>query len=149
MEPGITSGHICCASGKAQIRSSWQDSNRARLTDNNGTRVVGLVIPSLSRQKQSGASLNSHSQLYPIVRRMHQILLRSQVPLSRLDGSVPEKQLDLLKLAAGSPAHLRAGPAKVVGRNSRRTNRDRILLEELPDDFLAQGKAANSVGTIY
>jgi hypothetical protein len=47
----------------------------------------------------SDAVLDSHSQLDCIVRRIHQILLRTQVSLGRLDRSVPEQQLNLLKLA--------------------------------------------------
>jgi hypothetical protein len=45
----------------------------------------------------------------PIVRRVYQVLLGSEVSLRGLHRSVAQKQLDLLKLAAGGAAHLRAG----------------------------------------
>ncbi len=48
-------------------------------------------------------------QLYAIIRRMNQILLGSKVSLCRLHGGVAKQQLDLLKLPAAGPAHLRAG----------------------------------------
>ncbi len=60
---------------------------------------------------------------------MHEILLRTQVSFGCLDRCMAEEQLNLLKLAAGSPAHLRACPAEVVGGNARRSDRRRLLLE--------------------
>jgi type I restriction enzyme, R subunit len=55
------------------------------------------------------------NELDPIVRRVHQILLRAQVPLRRLHRGVAQQQLDLLKLAAGRPAHLRAARLRSWG----------------------------------
>src|SRR6266849_1955948 len=52
--------------------------------------------------------LNGQSQLDAVIRRMHQILPRSQISFGRLYRRVAQKQLDLLKLAAGSAAHFRA-----------------------------------------
>jgi hypothetical protein len=41
---------------------------------------------------------------------------------------ITSKHLDLLKLAAGCPAQLRAGAAEVMGRNSGHTSSRRVLL---------------------
>jgi hypothetical protein len=49
-----------------------------------------------------------HPQLDPIVGRMHQILLRSQVPLGGLHGGMAQEQLDLLKFGSGCSAEFRA-----------------------------------------
>jgi len=40
-------------------------------------------------------------------------------------------------LAAGRAAQLRAGPSKIMRRDSRNANRHSVLLEHLPDYFLA------------
>ncbi len=47
---------------------------------------------------------------------MHQILLRPEVSLGRLNRSVTEEQLNLLKLASGGPAELGTGTAKIMRR---------------------------------
>lgn len=52
--------------------------------------------------------LYGHSQFDPVVRRVNQILLGTQVPFRRLNGSMPQQQLNLLKLATRRAAHLRA-----------------------------------------
>ena len=44
------------------------------------------------------------SKFDPIVWRMHQVLLRPEVTLGRLDRRVAEQELDLLQLAARGPA---------------------------------------------
>jgi hypothetical protein len=54
--------------------------------------------------------LHRHSQFDPVIRSVDQILLRPEVPLGRLDGCVPEEQLNLLQFAARRAAQLRAGP---------------------------------------
>jgi hypothetical protein len=59
------------------------------------------------------------SQLDTVIRRMNQILFRTEISLRRLDRSVPEEQLDLLELASCSPAQLRGGAATVVRRDPR------------------------------
>jgi hypothetical protein len=61
-----------------------------------------------------GAELHCHSELDPIVRRMHEILLRAEVQLGRLDRRMAKQQLDLVKLAASGAAHLRATTPEVV-----------------------------------
>jgi hypothetical protein len=66
---------------------------------------------------------------------MHQILLRSEVSFSSLHGCVSQEHLDLLKLPAGGPVHLRACPPEIVRGDTRQTDRRRILLEQLPHYF--------------
>jgi hypothetical protein len=63
---------------------------------------------------QSGRSdrargLHRHPQLNAVVRRVYQVLFCPKIPFRRLNGRVPEKQLDLLQFPARSPAQLRAG----------------------------------------
>jgi hypothetical protein len=43
------------------------------------------------------------------------ILLRPQIPLSGLDGRMPEQEFDLLEIPAVLPAQFRASPAEVMG----------------------------------
>ena len=47
-------------------------------------------------------------QLDPVVRRVYQVLFCPKIPFRRLNGRVPEEQLNLLQFAARRPAHLRA-----------------------------------------
>ena len=62
--------------------------------------------------------LHRYPQLYSIIWRVHQILLGAKVSLGRLHGCVPQQQLDLLKLSAGSAAHFRATAPQVVRGDS-------------------------------
>jgi hypothetical protein len=54
------------------------------------------------------------SQPEIVVHRDLNILLRPQVTFSRLDGRVPEQELDLLEIPAILPAQLGASPTEVV-----------------------------------
>ena len=49
--------------------------------------------------------------------------------LQQLGLSVAEQQLDLLKFPTRGPAQLRAGAAKIVGRDPRNTSRRRVPLK--------------------
>src|SRR5437870_142925 len=60
-----------------------------------------------------------------------------------------EEQLDLLEFAAGGPAHFRARAPKVVGSNAWDTSRCRVLLEQLPDDLLAQCDGPNPTAALH
>lgn len=61
-----------------------------------GAGIVGF--------RSSEGWLDSHSQLDRVVRRLNQILFRAKIPFRRLNGRVPEEQLNLLKLAATGTA---------------------------------------------
>ena len=64
-----------------------------------------------AKPKSLDELLNRHSQLDPVIRCMHQILLGPQISFRGLDGNVTKKELDLLQLAARCSAQLRAGTA--------------------------------------
>jgi hypothetical protein len=53
-------------------------------------------------------SLHHYPQFNPVIRCVNQVLLRTEVTLCRLNGCVPEEQLDLLQFATRGPAELRA-----------------------------------------
>ena len=55
------------------------------------------------------------SKAQVIVHRDLDVLLRSQIAFGRLDGGVPEQELDLLQIPAVLPKQFRASPAQVVG----------------------------------
>src|ERR1035437_4915373 len=57
----------------------------------------------------SSFALHRHPQLDPVIRCVHQILLRTEVTLGRLHRSVPEEQLNLLQFTARRATQLRAG----------------------------------------
>src|SRR5258707_392244 len=80
---------------------------------------------------------------------MDQILSRAQIPLCSLNRRVAEQKLDLLKLAAGSPAKLGARASQVVGCDAGNANCRGILPEHLPDDLLAQGFASNGARAVH
>jgi hypothetical protein len=50
---------------------------------------------------------------------MDKILTRAQIPFGGLEGRMAQQKLDLIKLAAGGAAQLRARAVKVVGRDAR------------------------------
>ena len=84
-------------------------------------QAVGVTAASPSRSVSRSRS--SDPQFDPIVRRMHQVLFGSQIPLGRLNRRVSQQQLNLLKLAACSAAHLRATPVQVMRRDSGHSRR--------------------------
>jgi len=66
--------------------------------------MLSLAEPLQRSAHERHAASVQDPQLDPVVRRMNQILLGSEVPLRRLNRSVAKHELDLLKLAAGRPA---------------------------------------------
>lgn len=62
--------------------------------------------------------LRPHPQPDCIVGCMNQILPRSKIPFGRLNWRVPQKHLDLLKLATGRSAQLGTSASEVVGRDA-------------------------------
>ena len=79
---------------------------------------------------------------------MDQIVLGSQVSFGCLDRCVPQKQLDLLKLATRGPAQLRACAMTVVRCDPRQTSGFCIGLEKLPDDLLAHGGGPHLIAPV-
>ena len=80
--------------------------------------------------------LHRHPQFDPVVRRMNQILFRTEIPLGRLDTRVAKKQLNLLKFAAGRAAQLRRRAPQIMGRDARYAGGRRVWPQELPHDLL-------------
>jgi hypothetical protein len=75
------------------------------------------LSPGYRRAHEAGG-LNRHAQLDPVIGRIDQILLCTEVSLSRLDRRVAQEHLDLLQLAASGPAQFGARPAGVVWRDA-------------------------------
>jgi hypothetical protein len=80
-----------------------------------------------SLEPRDESRLDRHSEPDRIIRSMHEILLRAEVSLGRLDGSVPKEHLDLLKLAAGRAAQLRASATQIMRRNPGYAGFRRVL----------------------
>src|ERR1035441_959766 len=93
--------------------------------------------------------LHHHPQLDPVVRRVNQVLLCPEVPFRRLNGRVPEEQLDLLQFTARRATQFRAGATTVVWGDSRYSGGQRVWLEQLPDDLLAQAGTLGLAGAVY
>jgi hypothetical protein len=88
--------------------------------------------------------LNRNPQPDRVVRRVRQILPSAQIPLGGLNRCMTEEQLDLLKLAAGRAAQLRAGTSQVMGCDSGDANLGCIAPEHLPDDLFAEAFAGDA-----
>lgn len=80
---------------------------------------------------------------------MNEVLLGSEVPLGRLDGSVTKEHLDLLEFAASSAAQFCARAAQVMRCEAGNTDLGRLLAEHLPDDLLAKAVAGNTVAAAH
>src|ERR1035437_9052493 len=93
--------------------------------------------------------LHHHPQFDPVVRRVNQDLLCPEVPFRRLNGRVPEEQLDLLQFTARRATQFRAGATTVVRGDSRYSGGQRVRLEQLPDDLLAQAGTLGLAGAVY
>jgi hypothetical protein len=62
---------------------------------------------------------------------------------------VTQQQLDLLQLPAGRATQFRAGATTVVRGDSRYSGGQRVRLEQLPDDLLAQAGTLGLAGAVY
>ena len=93
--------------------------------------------------------LHRHPQLDRIVWRVHEILLRAKIPFRRLDRSVSQQQLDLLKLPTTGAAEFGASTSEIVRGDARNTGCDSVRLDELPDNLLAQALACDAVSAIH
>ena len=61
------------------------------------------------------AAITARSEPQIVVHRDLDILFRAKIALCRLDGGVPQEELDLLEIPAVLAAELGAGAAEVVG----------------------------------
>jgi hypothetical protein len=87
-------------------------------------------------------------QLDAIIGRVHEVLLRAQVPFRCLDRCVPKEQLDLLQFSAGGPAELRGSPSAVMRRDARDSGSLSVWPEHLPDHLFGKRLALHLVGSI-
>jgi hypothetical protein len=63
--------------------------------------------------------------------------------------AVPQEQLDLLKFPPGGPAHFRARAPEVVRGDAWKADCGRMLLEQLPNDLLAQRHRPNPTAAVH
>ena len=80
---------------------------------------------------------------------MDEILLGAEVPLRSLDGCVSQKQLDLLKLPAGSAAQLGARAAEIVRRDAGNTRSRSVSLEKLPHHLFAHSVIVSLIAPVH
>ncbi len=80
---------------------------------------------------------------------MDQILLGPEVSFCRLNGRMAKQQLDLLKLAAGRAAQLRACATSVMGGHAGDADRLSVLPEHLPDDLFSQAFTRRAISTVH
>src|ERR1019366_3372323 len=108
-------------------------SKTAQVSRNSPHRDVTqiLIRRDCAERSKSLTPLDREPKLYPVIRCVHQILLRAQIPLGRLDRSVAQQQLDLLKFPARRATQFRAGPATVVRGDSGYSGCQRVRLEQL------------------
>ena len=59
-----------------------------------------------------------------------------------------QQKLNLLKLAASGAAEFGTGAAEIVRRDARDAGCFRVGLDKLPDNFLAQAVASNTIRAI-
>ena len=71
-----------------------------------------------------------------VVHRDSQTLFASDVALRRLYRYMPEKELDLLKLAAGIMAESRTGASQIVWRKRWNIHTRGSILDDVPDRLL-------------
>jgi hypothetical protein len=57
------------------------------------------------------------SEIKKIIYRMAEILFAAQIAFRRLDGCMPQQELNLLQLATARVAQLRTGSPQVMRRN--------------------------------
>jgi len=76
------------------------------------------------------------SEVKEVVYRMSEILFAPQIAFRRLDGCMPEQELDLLQLATAAVAQLRAGPPQVVRCNMLQAGSLAAGLDYVPHNIL-------------
>src|ERR1017187_5452682 len=105
------------------------------------------LVASGARDPASG--LHRDPQLDAVVRRVYQVLFCPEIPFRRLNGRVPEEQLNLLQFATCRPTHFRATAPQVMRSDARNTSRRRVLLEQLPNDLFAQAAALRLASAVH
>ena len=80
--------------------------------------------------------LHISSEVEQIVHRMPEILFAAQIAFRRLDGCMPQQELNLLQLATATVAEFRAGSPQVVWRNMLQARSLAASLDYVPHDIL-------------
>ena len=73
-----------------------------------------------------------------LVHRDRDLLFRTEIPFRRLDGGVPEQELDLFEVTSSLAAELGAGAAEVVGSEALDPDLFGRPLHHIPDGPVAQ-----------
>src|SRR6266849_827927 len=92
----------------------------------------------VQRGPTSGEVLHCHAQSDRVVGLVDEVLLGAKIPLGGLNRCVPQKQLDLLKLAACGPAELRARCGEGHAARCQERRLCLHLLKRRQDDLLTQ-----------
>jgi hypothetical protein len=74
-----------------------------------------------------------YSRKYPIVDRVHDVLLAPEILFRGLDRGVPQKKLYLFEIPAGPPTQFRARATQIVGRQPLDADLVRVLQHDFPN----------------
>ena len=89
-----------------------------------------------SRLKIHLISLLGPSEVKKIVHRVSEILLTTEITFRRLDGCMPQQELNLLQLAAAAVAQLRTGSPQVMRCNVLQARSLAAGLDHVPHNIL-------------
>ena len=89
-----------------------------------------------SRLKIRLPSLLGPSEVKKIVHRVSEILLATEITFRRLDGRMPQQELNLLQFAAAAVAQLRTGSPQVMRCNVLQSSFFAAGLDYVPHDIL-------------
>jgi hypothetical protein len=78
------------------------------------------------------------SEIKKIIHWMSEILFAAEIAFRRLDGCMPQQELDLLQLATARVAQLRTGPPQVVRCNVLQARSLAAGLDHVPHDILGE-----------
>jgi hypothetical protein len=76
------------------------------------------------------------SEVEKVVHWMPEILFAAEITFRRLDGCVPQQELNLLQLATARVAQLRTSPPQIVWRNVLQARSLAAALDYVPHDIL-------------
>jgi len=76
------------------------------------------------------------SEIKKIIYRMADILFAAQIAFRRLDGCMPQQELNLLQLATARVAQLRTGSPQVMRRNMLQARSLAATFDYIPHDIL-------------
>src|SRR6516225_4763091 len=89
-----------------------------------------------SRSRTYLVRLRVGFEVKKVVYRMSEILFAAEIALRRLDGCMPQQELNLLQLSTVAVAQLRAGSPQVVRRNMFQARSLAADLDDVPHNIL-------------